>query len=283
MQQIAERVYIETIYRGGNVGCILTDQGPIAVDTPLLPRDARHWRDQLERLTLLPMLYVINTDYREERILGNAFFDAPVVAHELTWERIRGYGDTFWQQVANMLEPIDVEAAAEIDQLKLPLPQITFTERMILYKGSPEVRLIHLGGHTPATIAVYLPDEQILFSGDNVVLDALPVLTQADTQQWLQALTAIRKMRVKTLVPGHGPLCDTTVTQPLSEYIRLIRAQVRRHFQAGRSKSELTGLTTGLADAYPIPEAGREGLRLRIRSNLDRVYDEIKIQQRRKA
>jgi cyclase len=283
MQQIAERVYIETIYRGGNVGCILTDQGPIAVDTPLLPRDARHWRDQLERLTSLPMLYVINTDYRQERILGNAFFDAPVVAHELTWERIRGYGDTFWQQVANMLEPIDVEAAAEIDQLKLPLPQITFTERMILCKGSPEVRLIHLGGHTPATIAVYLPDEQILFSGDNVVLDALPVLTQADTQQWLRALTAIRKMRVKTLVPGHGPLCDTTVTQPLSEYIRLIRAQVRRHFQAGRSKSELTGLTTGLADAYPIPEAGREGLRLRIRSNLDRVYDEIKIQQRRKA
>jgi glyoxylase-like metal-dependent hydrolase (beta-lactamase superfamily II) len=283
MQKIAERVYVETVYLGGNVGCILTDQGPVLVDTPLLPRDARHWRDQLEGLTSLPILYVINTDYREERILGNVFFDAPVVAHELTWERISGYGDTFWQQVVNLLEPIDVEAAAEIDQFKLPLPQITFTERMILYKGSPEVRLIHLGGHTPATIAVYLPDDQILFTGDNVMLDTLPVLTQADTQQWLQALTAIRKMRVKRLVPGHGPPCDTTATQPLSEYIRLIRAQVRRHFQAGRSKSELTGLTADLVDAYPIPQAGREGLRLRIRSNLDRVYDEIKIQQRRKT
>jgi len=283
MQQIAEHVYAETIYCGGNVGCVVTDQGFIVIDTPLLPREARHWRDQLERLASLAVLYVINTDYREERILGNAFFDAPVVAHELTWERIRGYGDAFWQQVANSLGSIDVEAAAEIDQLRLPLPQITFTERMILHKGSPEVRLIHFGGHTPATIAVYVPDDQVLFTGDNVVLDTLPVLTQADTQQWLQALTAIRKIRAETLVPGHGPLCDAAATQPLSEYIRLMRAQVRRHFQAGRSKSELSGLTASLVDAYPVAEAEREGLRLRIRSNLDRVYDEIKAQQRRKA
>lgn len=282
MHQIAERAYVETTYRGGNIGCIITDQGPILVDTPLLPRDARHWRDQIERLTSLPILYVINTDYREEHILGNALFGAPVVGHELTWECVGGYGEAFWQQVANLLEPIDAEAVAEIDQLKLVCPQITFTERTIFYKGSPEVRLIHLGGHTPASIAVYLPDDQILFTGDNVVLDTLPVLTYADTKQWLQSLTAIRKMRVKTLVPGHGPLCDTAVTQPLSEYIRLIRDRVRRHFQAGRSKSELSSLTAGLVKAYSILEAEREGLRPRIRSNLDRVYDEIRIQQRRK-
>lgn len=283
MQQIAERVYVEMAYRGGNVGCVITDQGPILVDTPSLPRDARHWRDQIAQLTSLPILYVINTDYREERVLGNAFFDAPVVAHELTWECVSRYGDAFWQQVASLLGPIDAEAAAEIDQLQLVAPQITFTERMILCKGSLQVRLIHLGGHTPATIAVYLPDEQILFTGDNVVLGTLPVFSQANTKQWLQALTAIRKMRVKTLVPGHGPLCDTTVTQPLSEYIRLIRDRVRRHFHDGRSKSELSSLTAGLVDAYPVPAAERGGLRPRIKINLDRVYDEIKIQQRRKT
>ena len=282
MEQITERVYVEMVYYGGNVGCIITDQGLILVDTPMFPRDARHWRDQIARLTSLPILYVVNTDYQEEHILSNALFDAPVVAHELTWERLSSCGDGYWQQVASLLEPIDLQAADEIEQYQLVCPRLTFTERMIFYKGSSQVRLIHLGGHTPATIAVYLPDEQILFTGNNVTLGTLPVITQADTKQWLQALTAIRKMRVKTLVPGHGPLCDTTATQPLSEYIRLVRYRVSRHFQAGRSKAELSSLTSGLITAYLLPEAAREGLRSRIKANLDRVYDEMKIQQRSK-
>lgn len=282
MQQIAERVYVETAYHGGNIGCLITDQGPILIDTPMLPRDARHWHDQIIQLTSLPILYVINTDYRHNRILGNVFFDAPVVAHELTWEQVSGYGDAFREHVVDLLESIDLEAAAEVSQLRLVSPQITFTERMIFEKGSLQVRLIHLGGHTPATIAVYLPEEQILFTGDDVMLDVLPVLTLADTKQWLQALTAIRKMRVETLVPGHGPLCDTSATQLLSEYLRLVREQVRRHFQAGRSKSELSGLVSGLMDAYPIPETEREGLRARIKANLDRVYDEMKALHRKK-
>lgn len=282
MQQIAERVYVEMAYYGGNVGCVVTDQGPILIDTPMLPRDARHWRDQIAQLTSLPFLCLINTDYCENRILGNAFFEAPVVAHELTWEAVSGYGDAFRQQMANLLEPIDVEAAAEMSALKVVIPQITFTERMVFEKGTPLVRLIHLGGHTPATIAVYVPDEKILFAGDNVMVDTLPLLTRADTKQWLQALTTIRKMRVKTLVPGHGPLCDTSATQPLSEYIRMIRDMVRRHFQAGRSKSELSSLVSRLTDAYSIPEEGQEGLRSRIKTNLDRVYDEMKALYRKK-
>jgi len=282
MQQIAERVYVEMAYYGGNIGCVVTDQGPILIDTPMLPRDARHWRDQIAQLTSLPVLCLINTDYCENRILGNAFFEATVVAHELTWEAVSGYGDAFRQQMANLLEPIDVEAAAEMSELKVVRPQITFTERMVFEKGTPLVRLIHLGGHTPATIAVYVPDEKILFVGDNVMLDTLPLLTRADTKQWLQALTTIRKMRVETLVPGHGPLCDTSATQPLSEYIRVIRDMVRRHFQAGRSKSELSSLVSRLTDAYPIPEEGQEGLRSRIKTNLDRVYDEMKVLYRKK-
>ncbi len=281
MQQIAERVYVETAYHGGNVGCIITDQGLILIDTPMLPRNARHWHDQITRLTSR-VLYIVNTDYSENRILGNAFFDVPIVAHELAWEVISGYGDVFGQQVTELLELIDVEAAAEVSRLKPPRPQITFTERMIFEKGFPQVRLIYLGGHTPATIGVYIPDEQILFTGDNVMLDTLPVLTQADTKQWLQSLTAIRKMRVKTLVPGHGPLCDTSVTQPLSEYIRMVRDLVRRHFQVSRSKSELSGLVSGLMDAYPISESEQEGLRSRIKANLDRVYDEMKTLHRKK-
>lgn len=276
MQQIEEHVYVETSYHGGNVGCIVTDQGPILVDTPMLPRENRHWRDQISRVASLPVLYVINTDYRQERILGNAFFDAPVVAHELAWEPMSEYDRDFLEQLAEVLEPNDAESAREIMDLKLVLPQITFTERMMLAKGNPPLYLIHQGGHTPATIAVHLRDEQILFTGDNVTLNALPVLTEADTKQWLQTLTAIRKMRLDTLVPGHGPPCEVEATQQLSAYLRLVRDRVRRHYQAGHSKSELSSLIPQLEDAYPIPKTEQKDLPARIKANLDRVYDEMR-------
>ena len=279
MQQIVERVYVEGNYYGGNVGCIVTDQGPILIDTPMFPRDARHWREQIAQLTSLPVLYVVNTDYNPEHVLGNCFFDAPVIAHELAWEYMNNEydGKDFRQRMANLLEPIDADAAAEMSRIELLIPQLTFTERMILEKGPPsEIRLIHLGGHTPANIVVYLPDKEILFAADNVVLDTLPALTEANSKQWLRALAAIRKMRVEVLVPGRGPLCDIEATQPLSEYIRLVRDLVRRHYQAGRSKSEMTKLIPELEDAYPVSEAERVDILSCIKTNLNQVYDEMR-------
>ncbi|MFZ5919234.1 MAG: MBL fold metallo-hydrolase [Chloroflexota bacterium] len=282
MQQVAPGVFFESCYLGGNVGCVVTDEGPILIDTPVLPRDARHWRDQIALLSDRPILYVINTDYDPKHMLTNALFDAPVVAHETTWEYVRTHTDSLWPPIVEWLEGIDPAAAAEIKELGLVPPQITFTERMSLEKGSPAVRLIHLGGYTPATLAVYIPHLKVLFSGDNVVLDTLPLLAQADTKQWLQALTVMRKLSVETLVPGHGLVCDLAATEQLSEYIRLLRERVRRHFQANRTKSEMSGLLAGLLDAYPVADNEREGLRLRIKANLDRVFDEVKAQQRKK-
>jgi cyclase len=282
MQQIAKRVYFESAYLGGNVGCILTDRGPILIDTPPLPREARHWRDQIAQLTDLPVQYVVNTDYTTRRSLTNALFDAPVVAHEMAWQRASEQGHSLRDEAVEWLETIDPEAAAEMRELPLAWPEITFTERMSLEKGQPVVRLLHLGGHSPATIGVYLSEERVLFAGDNVVLDTLPVLTEADSKQWLRALTYIRKMHIEILVPGHGPLCDTEATQPLSAYIRLVRDRVRRHYQAGRSKSEMTGLFSEIEEAYRIPKGKREDLRARIKANLDRVYDEMKARYRKK-
>lgn len=283
MQQIADRVYFESSYLGGNVGCILTGQGPILIDTPPQPHDARHWQDQIAQMTNLPVQYVVNTDYDMHRILTNALFEAPVVAHELAWQKVSEYGDAFHQEAFHWLEALDPEAAAEVSDLPFAWPEITFTERMSLEKGQFKVRLLHLGGHTPATIGVYLPEEKVLFAGDNVVLDALPVLNEADTKQWLRALTYIRKMRVSLLVPGQGPLCSTDDTQALSAYIRLMRDRVRRHYLAGRSKSEMTGLFSEIEEAYPLADEKQDDLRARIKANLDRIYDEMKVKYRKKV
>ena len=44
VRELADRVYLETGFEGGNVGAILTERGALLVDAPMLPPEARAWR-----------------------------------------------------------------------------------------------------------------------------------------------------------------------------------------------------------------------------------------------
>jgi len=274
MQEIAPGVFVETGYQGANVGFVVTDEGVVLIDTPMLPSQARHWRQQIALTTEQPVVYVFNTDYHRGHILGNQFFPAPVIAHDAAWEQMKGYSDAFRQQCIDLWQELDPEGSFE--RPEIILPELTFTRRIVLHRGQRTMHLIHMGGHTPATSILYLPEEGIAFTGDLVFNNILPSLRHANTKQWLEALTALRKMRVDVIVPGHGEICGKEATQRLSEFIREVRAQVRQLYKAGRSKSEVSSKLTYLLDFFPAVGGEREKLRQRFKAGIDRVYDEMK-------
>ena len=218
MREIGPGVYVEVGYRGVNLGLVLTGEGAIVIDTPMSPSAARRWREQVAAQTDEPLIYVVNTDHHRGHALGNQFFSAPVIAHDLAWKDMKSYTTDVWRQrLIDSFREREPDLAAELEDLQVVLPQVTFTRRLTLYRGRRLVHLIHVGGHTPATIMVHLPEERILFTGDVVVNGQHPYLGQCNSKQWLKALTYIRKMSVDTIVPGHGDLCGKEATQPLSE------------------------------------------------------------------
>jgi hypothetical protein len=83
LQEIADRVYVELDYEGANVGCVLTEEGAIVIDTPIIPEQARHWASTISMLAD-KVLYVFNTDHHRAHIMGNQFFDTPVLQCWLT-------------------------------------------------------------------------------------------------------------------------------------------------------------------------------------------------------
>ena len=89
MHKLAGNTYIESSFPGITVGAIVTKAGIICIDTPTRPSDARAWREKLAKLATKPILYVINTDHHRDRVLGNQWFEAPVLAHERVGERMR--------------------------------------------------------------------------------------------------------------------------------------------------------------------------------------------------
>ena len=274
MQEIAPGVFVKLDYEGANVGCILTDAGAIVVDTPLIPADGRAWAAEVAKIADR-VLYVFNTDHHRAHIMGNQYFDAPVIAHEVAWKEMSNYKDTFIERTKNIFKR-QPEIAAQFDQVKLKNPEITFTGRLVLEKGGREIHFVYLGGHTPATSGVWLPDERILFTGDVVVVGEHPSLGQSNSKEWLEVLTRLRKMSLKHLVPGHGPLCNVEATLPVSEYIRAMRSKVRSQYRSGRTKSEAAVVISQMIDYFPYRPGDKSFIEKRIRAGVSRVYDEMK-------
>jgi cyclase len=274
MQEIAPGVYVKTDYEGANVGCILTDAGAIVVDTPLIPIDGKAWAAEIAKVSD-KVLHVFNTDHHRAHIMGNQYFDAPVIAHEEAWKEISNYKDTFIERTKNIFKK-QPEIAAQFDEVKLKKPEITFTGRLFLKKGGREIHFVYLGGHTPATSGVWLPSERILFAGDVVVVGEHPSLGQSQSKEWLDILTRLRKMSLTYIVPGHGPLCNVEATEPVSEYIRIMRSKVRSQYRSGRSKSEAAVVINQMIDYFPYRPGDKSFVEKRIRAGISRVYDEMK-------
>lgn len=274
MEEIARGVFVKTDYEGSNVGCILTDAGAVVVDTPLVPADGKAWATEVARVAGR-VLYVFNTDHHRAHIIGNQYFDAPVIAHELAWKEMTNYRDAFIERTKNLFKR-QPEIVEQFDEVVIKKPEITFTGRLMLNKGGREIHFVHLGGHTPATSGVWLPAERILFTGDVVVVGEHPALGQSDSKQWLAVLARLRKTSLKWIVPGHGPLCNVEATVPISDYIRTLRAKVRSQYKAGRSKSEAAVVISQMIDLFPYRPGDKSFVEKRIRAGVSRIYDEMK-------
>lgn len=273
MQQLTKDIYVETGFEGANVGLVVTGEGAVLVDTPMSSPKARRWREEIARVTEREIAYVINTDYHGEHILGNRFFPGVVVAHELVWKKAND--EAFRRR---LFESLWKELISKPEDLEIVPPQLTFTDRMILYLGGKTIEMIHLGGYTPASIGVYIPQDGVLFAGEVVINDEHPSIAEGESLQWLCALTLIRRMDVEVVVPGHGPLCKKEATHKLSSYIRKMRKKVKRQVESRRGRKEMMKrIDLGrIMEFFPVAGKEREEVEKRIKTSLRRIYDEMK-------
>ena len=177
MQELAPDIYYSKEFALTIVGAVLTEEGWICIDTPPYPRDAKTWIGQLREIADKPVKYVINTDHHRDRILGNSHFDAPVVAHEFTTERVLGLKKSFISQAAEALSANDNELV-EIASLKIVPPHISCDQRLYLQGGNREVIVESYPGPTAGSTWVVFAEEKIVFVGDSVVLDRHPYIDQ---------------------------------------------------------------------------------------------------------
>jgi glyoxylase-like metal-dependent hydrolase (beta-lactamase superfamily II) len=274
MQKLAKDVYVESGFSGVTVGAVVADSGIVCIDAPTHPADARRWRLKLNQLSQKPVLYVINLDHHRDRVLGSQWFEAPVIAHEATSERLRQLPELF--KGAASEAGADADLAAEVGGVRLVLPQLTFSGRMALAVDGHVLNLVARPGSAPGAIWVELASERIVFTGDAVTLGVPPPMQEANLEDWLANLAELRRARypASVIVPGRGAPTDKKGLKPMEDFLKLVRRRVGALARGKKTRADAAALAETLLAQFNVPAAMREHYARRLRAGLEHLYDQ---------
>ena len=270
MQRITANVYAETRFRGCNPGFVVTSEGIVMIDTPYRPSDAIAWREEVMKKG--EVRYLINTEPHGDHYTGNYFFPGTVIAQEGVREALKAVSVN---QILERVAELDPQGMSLMAGYQLRPPTITFSKKLTLYLGSHTFELIHLPGHTAAEIGVYIPEERVIFTGDNVFHRVQAFLHESHPVEWLASLERIGELDIVCIVPGHGEVCDKSYLPEMAAFIREWIEVVRKAVEQGMTKQQAMESISFL-DRYPM-DIGLESRAKDVqRMNVDRLYELIK-------
>jgi glyoxylase-like metal-dependent hydrolase (beta-lactamase superfamily II) len=212
-----------------NAGFIAGDHTTLVVDTAASALAAATIHGYASLARPGNRLLVINTERHFDHIGGNGYFrerGAEILGHPAcarTEEEFRAEIAEFNAAIGDPMRRAGGEAEVFYRGTTLAAPTRFITQDTGLDLGALEVRVILTPGHTPSNLAVYVPSEGVVYSGDCLVNGYLPNLAcgaAPEWRQWLDSIARIERLAPEAVVPGHGPVARGAEVQEMIEHVR---------------------------------------------------------------
>jgi glyoxylase-like metal-dependent hydrolase (beta-lactamase superfamily II) len=233
---------------------LVTPEGVIVTD-PINAEAAAWLEAEIEKRFALPIKYlVLSHDHPDHSAGGEVFADtALVVAHNNAKAAIVGEG-----------RPTAV-------------PNITFSDRLVLELGGKTVELIYLGpSHSDNLIVMRFPKERVLFVVDLVTVNRLPYKNLSDSYfpDWISALKGLEALDFDILAPGHGVLGTKADVVAHRGYMEKLYNEILAAARAGKTLEEMKASIT--MDEYKDWGQYDKWREL----NIEGIYGRISLQRR---
>jgi glyoxylase-like metal-dependent hydrolase (beta-lactamase superfamily II) len=201
--EIGPDIYAFTAEGDPNTAVIVGDDGCIVFDAQATPAMANSVIERVRSVTDKPIKYVVLSHYHAVRVLGASAYHAQgIVASNETHRLIEERGQQDWDSEFGRFPRLFRDAESIPG---LTWPTLTFETEMTIYLGKRSVRLLHLGaGHTSGDIVVWVPDAQVMCSGDLIEYHSACYCGDAYLREWPMTLNEIRKLNPKAIAPGRG-------------------------------------------------------------------------------
>ncbi|GAA0321511.1 MBL fold metallo-hydrolase [Actinoallomurus spadix] len=212
-----------------NAGAVQGTDGVILVDTCATAERTRRFLAALgAAIGGAPVRMAVNTHFHGDHAYGNALLpgSAVIVGHRATREEL--LADFILRSTPPIWSPSPDWGVTDIRP-----PTVVLDDALTLYAGERRIELRHPGhpAHTPGDVVAWLPDEQVLFTGDLIFHDVTPLVLMGSVEGALRSLDWLAAFGARTVVPGHGALITGDLAPVLAAheaYYRLILDTARR-------------------------------------------------------
>jgi cyclase len=223
-----------TMNVGSNSAVIVNRDEVMIVDSHISPESGRAMLLELKTITDKPVRVLINTHFHYDHTNGNQAFPpgVDIIGHEFTRRKLtgdvleRGMFADLLKGLPKQIDDLRTRAASEADpaakvrlaqqvpvqtafanslkDLKVTPPNVVIDDRLTLFRGDREIRLLYLGrGHTGGDLVVFLPKERVLCSGD-LLVNGVANLIDGYVNEWPDALEKLKPIDFVDVIPGHG-------------------------------------------------------------------------------
>ena len=222
IEHLTDNVHIIRFGMAGNVTALIND-GLVALIDTKFEMDFETVMEQLRTITDAPVAFVINTHLHGDHTGGNAqmqALQARVIASANARRIMSGTQET-------------------------GLADITFDEHMRVHLGDMPIDLYYLGrGHTNGDVFIHLPEDRILFTGDQFALwgeyDAvIDYASGGSAREWPLSLDKALALDFDTVVPGHSGVTDRAMMEGYRDYLVRIRDTVTEMNRQRRTREEI--------------------------------------------
>ena len=232
-----------------NVAFFKTSEGVVLMDTTPSTDDMQAILD-LAGLSPKDIVLLINTHADMDHIGGNSLFDCPILAHQITYDRM---------------------AAANRLQTEMPTETFTSNKKQVSI-GELEIEIIFIGGHKPDLTMLWLPQQKILFASDLIFEACYPYMLGSDVPTWIEGLRSLSDFKAEVIFPGHGTLCQQEAIDALADYMETSWKMVANHLDQGHS------LEVVLQDPL-LPRPAGWARETRFETNIESIIEQIKHSQ----
>lgn len=269
LEEVADHVFAYVQPDGtwwiNNTGFIVGDDGVVAIDTCATEARTRRFLEHMGSVTEEPLRLLVNTHHHGDHTHGNYLtYPAVIVGHDRCREAMIASGIHRYEGIFGDPEP-------DWGELELAPPMLTFSDQLHVHTGEIGIELQYIGtpAHTTNDIVAWLPEQRTIFTGDLVFNEGTPFVLMGSVTGALEAITRLRRFDAEVIVPGHGPVCDTSVLDRLVSYYEFVQRVAADAHSSGVTPLE-AALATDLGEFAELTDAER------IVGNLHRAMFEIR-------
>jgi len=272
MKKIVEGVYTETTYPGVTLGAVVLEHGIILVAAPPSTEDGQAWIRELNSISPGRDRLLVTLDTHPDRTLGARALDCNVIAHESTLGIYKQRPMIFKGQSGQ--SGSEWEENEGLNGIRWLAPNITFSESSQVHLGDFQVIIEHHPGSEPGASWVVLPQQQIIFVGDTVVVKQPPFLANADLDKWIETLDLLlaREYKDYQLISSRGGIASEKDVRNMRRYLADLKKKLDRLGKRKSKPEDLEKLIPRLLSACESPVKSKRQHTERLRYGLFHYY-----------